>query len=717
MINLKDREIFNFKENERNPVYYLLDERYSKIEHVEGLRTKLFLHQQTIIKAMVDLENKTTYTNNFINCRTNTGILGEPVGAGKTIDILSLILIQKQPKVYRNVMNIEKFIWFKKYKHILRPTLIFVSVSVLSQWKLSIETFTDLTYFMVSDYYSLKKLIDMIYDNSVNDYDIILLKNGTVARVPYNYRRDIKWNYNLNIHTPNIYSIIANLYDICWNRVVVDDFDIVKFYRSYEIINSVFTWYVSSTKKRNYSHTRNTRYTTTSELLQGYLGNSHDILSSNILYNNFYIRNSDDFITSSNTLCTPAYFVYSVKNINNKIIQAISGLDIPELNEITEMLNADAIDEAADKIGIKTKNVIDVFEHILGEQYNNFRLSVKVLHFINQQKENSIHWKPLNNYSYKKEDLLNFKPIEYRTPHINEFLKKYEERYNNIKSESINIIERIRTNLLEGECPICVTDLNEERGEIIIFKCCNTIICGKCCFNVIFKNNNYISNCANCRSPTNIKEIVYLNNLNFEYDKLVEQLDKNNIDEVMKIYDVSEDEIKEEYNKIDNNKSKVDIILDILQSKNKGREAIMYIPNLITGPNNAPFSNNKKILVFGNYDSALSEIKTKIEESEELKNKNFKLLVLNGTYKNIEDTALEFNNIEKNCILFINSMKHCSGLNLQTATELIFTHKIVDPSIESQVVGRAQRLFRTSKLYIHFIMYENEINKLNIQYI
>jgi uncharacterized DUF497 family protein len=58
--------------------------------------------------------------------------------------------------------------------------------------------------------------------------------------------------------------------------------------------------------------------------------------------------------------------------------------------------------------------------------------------------------------------------------------------------------------------------------------------------------------------------------------------------------------------------------------------------------------------------------------------------------------------------MIINSTKHCSGLNLQTATDLIFAHKIIDKDIQSQVAGRIQRMGRTTQARIHFMLYKNE---------
>jgi uncharacterized DUF497 family protein len=81
---------------------------------------------------------------------------------------------------------------------------------------------------------------------------------------------------------------------------------------------------------------------------------------------------------------------------------------------------------------------------------------------------------------------------------------------------------------------------------------------------------------------------------------------------------------------------------------------------------------------------------------------------LHGTHSEIAATVDKFTKCAERCVLIVNSTKHCAGLNLQTATDLIFAHKIVDPNIETQVIGRGQRIGRTSQLRVHFMFYQNE---------
>ena len=186
------------------PIKYL-DDTYDEVDSVPGLRTILYKHQKIIVKAMIDLENnKLLYakdakdTENVFIIDANAGILSEKVGSGKTFDILATIILNPKPastyEVDRIINNFatfesssytlhEPFIYKKSFKYVLNPTLIFVGSSVIKQWISVIETYTNLKTFVVYGIKEFEKLVDIIVNKTVNDYDIILIKNGTVSRV------------------------------------------------------------------------------------------------------------------------------------------------------------------------------------------------------------------------------------------------------------------------------------------------------------------------------------------------------------------------------------------------------------------------------------------------------------------------------------------------------------------------------------------------------
>jgi len=90
-----------------------LDETYTKIDNVPGLKTSLFPHQKTIVRAMLDLEANRTFNisdrSYSYECKTTAGILSEAVGSGKTVDILSVILLHKIPKPFPDISELNMY--------------------------------------------------------------------------------------------------------------------------------------------------------------------------------------------------------------------------------------------------------------------------------------------------------------------------------------------------------------------------------------------------------------------------------------------------------------------------------------------------------------------------------------------------------------------------------------------------------------------------------
>ena len=58
----------------------------------------------------------------------------------------------------------------------------------------------------------------------------------------------------------------------------------------------------------------------------------------------------------------------------------------------------------------------------------------------------------------------------------------------------------------------------------------------------------------------------------------------------------------------------------------------------------------------------------------------------------------------------MNSRNDGSGIDLPEATDVILYHKMSSPAIETQVLGRALRLGRTTSLNVHRLLYTEEEN-------
>jgi hypothetical protein len=105
-----------------------------------------------------------------------------------------------------------------------------------------------------------------------------------------------------------------------------------------------------------------------------------------------------------------------------------------------------------------------------------------------------------------------------------------------------------------------------------------------------------------------------------------------------------------------------------------------------------------KVLIFSEYDNSFVEIKLILD------NLNIKSKIMKGIgSNNIIDQYIH----QDINVLLINSKSYGSGLNLENTTDIILFHNM-ESQIMNQVIGRAQRPGRTSKLQVWHLLYENE---------
>jgi hypothetical protein len=704
-----------------NEVSVLINDVYAKVDHVPGLKTTLYPHQQGVVKAMLDLEGNRSFnvnsplTHSLMKISYNAGVLSEPVGSGKTIDILSVVCLSKIPRAIPDIMALpypksatSTGYIRRKFKKFLKPTIIFVGASVMKQWENAIKTFTDLKTFCVNSIIELKQLLPMIADRSVNDYDIILVKNGKITR-PIEMPDGIVLEDKNRVALAYIYNILANLRNYCWARVVIDDFDTIKLPHNAGVVNGIYTWYISSTRKKmDFRSAGNKSATSASEYLQSFDYGCANIMYNHLMFNMLNVRNDIEFLKATTSVPNPKFHVAVFKNPNNRYISLLAGMGDNDVNRITEMLNGDAIGAAAEAAGIKTSSVASIFEKILGNKFQQYRFSGDLLAFIEHVREEEPQRLPMADNPdeedrYGKKDLLAFREIEYKYPGVNKMIDSTDEEYKTLKKETGTAIERVKDNIKHGQCPICRVDL-EDSDETIIVKCCGAVFCGTCGIQAQNLNDRYnkLSNgrCSNCRATVSIKDLIYIGD-NFDLDKIQnEEFEEESDAAVIATAAATVKSAKP--------RTKYTAIMDIIRGEEmpEAKRVDMYIPNMMKGGAYLNEPKVRKVLIFANFDETLKNV---IKELDEEKVHYWRLM---GGIGDINQVAMEFTKCKTTCALVINSTKHCSGLNLQTATDLVFTHNIIDPAIESQVAGRGHRLGRTSPLNIWFMQYDNEYDQL-----
>lgn len=107
-----------------------------------------------------------------------------------------------------------------------------------------------------------------------------------------------------------------------------------------------------------------------------------------------------------------------------------------------------------------------------------------------------------------------------------------------------------------------------------------------------------------------------------------------------------------------------------------------------------------KFLIFSCYENTNDNI------SQVLKENNIIFSKLIGASTSISKTIDKFNKGEIT-VLLLNAQYYGSGLNLQMATDIIIYHEM-NKELETQIIGRGQRIGRKDKLNIYYLLHENE---------
>lgn len=694
-----------------------------------GLRLNLFDHQKTVLAAMLDLEildyvtikSEEQYTRVIThmvsrNIKPNAGIVSEKYGSGKTFMVLAMLV--QRPTLPNNPIyyalndneNTNRIIIKKKFPNnrYLKPALLFVSSSVVVQWNETITKFTDLKMFVISNIYELKKFYKLIKNEKINQYDVILIKNKTISG---------KFNFNGYVEKKNkiiqrkIYNIIANISrQYCWSRVILDDYDMIKIPYVSGFINTQFTWYISAT--RHYTSgcaPMNDNLTTIGEQLcynSVYL--KHFDLHMR-LYDVFNIKNDPKYTEWSVSVGKPKFWIYSLVNPNKRYIQMIGDMTgSTGATWIMEMLNGDAIETAAEKIGIKSDNITDIFKKILNDKYDQYKLATNTLAFIDTLDIGGFELLPVPTKDdiYYQKDVYKQRPIEYNYTSIKEKVTNVKNKCIALKHESGKAVDRVKDNIREGECPVCTENL--EDSDAIIMRCCGKIMCASCGIRgsqLRRKDSSINGRCPYCRRYIALTDLIFLND-GFDLYTIIEENEDMFENEETK--EMMEDTVK----KTKPPKTKIDALLRIINNEDLPNkvECNLNIPGMLIGTNELPEApkEHQKTIIFSMFDESLDGIEKKLNDA----GVNFKRLC--GTAKKLHEISSEFHDSYDGVnVLLINGAKYSSGQNLQSATNLVFMHKIIDHNIEGQIVGRVQRAGRKYKAHIYYILYDDERIYLN----
>ncbi|SME65074.1 Helicase [Faustovirus ST1] len=693
-----------------------MDETYAMISEQPLRDIVLRPYQQISIKAMIDVEDSriiTTDSVKKVQYYTNSMILSDPFGSGKTLVLLALIHLKPIPKpkveyISRLINKFSKNIITRKFtgNSILRPNIILVSAAALMQWERAIQTFTNFTMLRVGDAHGLRELMRELKSNNINKYDIILVKNGnTTIDFVSGTRVD---------NSESIVSAIARYTsDMVWARAIYDDYDVISISKEAYRVNALSTIFVSTThspRSLNYNIEDSTTH------IRDVLTRNNPILminDDNQLPRLFRIRCSDEFIKQCNQLPIVKMFKHTHVNGNANYVNLIVGMSQGrdnDLDNLAEALNSDAFLTAASQVGIKSNSVADIFKKVLDDKYDLFIRDQKIIdrltHALNMAQDgfeltddddNVISLKPTK--IAKALEL--FESIDKKLPEelpfdeglIHAIRNKIRE-YQDLKAEHGKAIDRVISNAKAGNCQVCALPL--AGLNTIVMSCCGVIVCDVCGI----KSSNFrkwgtdanektTGRCTNCKHNISLTDLIMIDRA-FDLSKI----------------EVVKGDEKEEISKPippPVQLRKIDTLLKIIRGEfNTSNAVVKKIDHLMEGTVDVPVPSNvaRKVLVFSNYDETSDNIQYELENARV---KHYRLM---GTYQELDNIIKKFQ--QDGEVLIINSKQNCASLNLQFATDIVYMHKIMDAGVEAQVAGRVQRIGKKYNTNIHWVIYDTE---------
>ena len=631
-----------------------LNEDSAKSVTPQWLKTPLLLHQQSALAAALRLETAKTHgldvdaiAGESVGGKlySSYGILGDRVGSGKSLTALSLVKMPPPPPLYN--------------EYIIRGN------SILGDGR-DVGLLRTRTQAMSGTGMKLKEVSTSLfiiphalmgqwetYVSNDTTLKCCFVKKRKEAELP-NLLETIEQYDALFVSSTmwNSFRAIHHPRNILWRRVFIDEADSIAITTDWDDINGLFYWFISA-----------------SWLNLVFAGGAYfNVLSA-------YTPLDE----------TPPYVIERVKKLQNNhylqipgcrhvnIVRRMCGISA---NHSTVAINA-AVSQSARLIVHSSEDYIKTSftmpttttRKIICATPTNIRvldsfISREMMERLNAgDVAGALESLGMNSYTETEitdavtlsiqKELHNAKvtyeykkTLEYSTEALkNKAIEAQEQKIASIESRISAIQERLKR-AKEQTCPICYCDLT----NTAVTPCCQQLFCFAC----LCESLKRVASCPLCRARIdNIKDIKVLGQSAAQMQP--QEVPKTNS----------------------------------LLNKNDS-----FVKFMKENP-------NARVLMFSSYDASF----TKLEDS--LDAADIKYSMLNGSQLRIAKLLREFKAGKYN-VLFLNARNMGAGLNIESATHVMLFHRM-SAELESQIIGRANRLGRTNSLEVVYLIHENEM--------
>ena len=690
-------------------------------ETPDKIKKTLKIHQKRILSEMIKKENSPERVSSGINMC----VLADKVGSGKSIDILSLIANKTHFDTLNPISNKLKYPmkheshYFTGFKIeetsvVLKTNLIVVPHGIYNQWVNYISNDTSLTFYGISN----RKLLNQLNINDLVDgkYDIVLVKStrfnefmdDVYLKFPFTIEttddrnikefkklidnnhifRDLMSFFWYNHHQGQdamkrveqlkILKTLLNELDFetitkkierkgqfrpvkiehyngpVFERVIIDEADSINIPKCSSAYGK-FNWFMTSSIET---------FLKKGIRRQGFI---KEIVNKNNYYRYFikymqelYLKNFNDFVDESFNLPDPVFnYINCFTPPELKILKGVA------LPQVIEALNAGDVNSAISLSGCSvtsSTNIVDLVLNKLVDKHEKVAGKIELyeiqlsnlLDDLNNKKDQlKENINILNNITHEDSEIINNinKLKDDEIPKIKVKIQSKREsikNYKNILEETIKKIECIKnriTNISEKICAIC-TDTIECPT---LTPCCKNYFCLEC----ITTSLSFKKMCPLCRKHLELKDMIIIQEKDSDDDS-----------------SITEDE--------PTLPKKEEVLINMINSKPDGR-----------------------FLVFSSFDNSFNTV------SKLLNDNHIPWSKLCGSSGRVNNIIKQFTD-NKIRVLLLNAKYYGSGLNLQMTTDIVLYHRM-NSDLEKQIIGRGQRVGRTSPLIVNYLCYENEV--------
>ena len=671
------------------------------------VRDSLKQHQRIAVKAVLDYEEIKTIVSIDQKISSNAIVLVEPLGSGKSFEILATIGISPLPRATPSIHHAGSYtgatMLMQNNSHdaLITSTLIVVSSSVLAQWEQLIKTGTTLSCARIGSMHDLRKLQEIM---TMRTYpDIVLVKCGLVSG-SFVIPGEIQGKDQRHM----IEAIQSLTGPRVWARVVIDDFDTLGLAGTY-MTNALSTIYVSASYEFDrYNATRFPKNTSVYTNIIDAVQSSKTLFARiwDVNFTAFTIASSKDLIDKSTSM--PIVEIYKCVYINpdDKIIGLVGDIGA---DAVVEMLNGDAINAAAERLGMVVACTADIFKRILDTKYQQYEKSIKTLAHLNDFEdillEAPVHKKDLAHSVAEIESARgaigrgDMPKIEFYSQPMMQLIDELRATHEGIKQANGAAIERVMNNVRDGECGQCFGPLRE--SAVVIMRCCGMIVDSRCAASanhVRARGTELVGRCGKCARDINPTiDFIFV-------DRGVSITDLLTKDIAAPPPIIVEAAAVPKYQ---NPKLAATIAICHGLMPEGAQRAEIGIENIMDGINDIPRPEHvvPKVIIFASQNETLDLVAGACD------GEGIKHMRLGGTYMEMARAIEAFR--DSDCtLLLIDSTLHCAGVNLQFATDLILYHDIHDKKTRNQVIGRIQRIGRVCNARVWFLLYKNEAKGL-----